>query len=99
MNYSYITKEVEKRLLINNLPQEVKEHVVAGLTENIFKRTLIAIAETLTDEEAATFSEKMELGEIEYVLSTITEKHPEFNAIIKRIIEEVLGEFLLAMKN
>lgn len=97
MNYAHITKEVEQKLAIAGLPEDIKEAVVLGLTENILKRTLILIAKIITDDEATTFTEQLEAGNVEEVLANITKKHPEFNALVSQTVEEVLDEFTSKM--
>lgn len=93
MNNAHITREIEERLAIANLPEDIKEAVVIGLTENILKRTLIVIAKILTGDEALVFTKQMESGNIEEALTNITRKHPEFNALVSQTVEEVLTEF------
>lgn len=93
MNQSSIISSIEKRLKLEDYPQEIKEAIVFGLTENIFKRTLIVIAELLNEEEAKAFSQLTDAGDIENAVEYIREKHPEFDDLVTKTTQEVLDEF------
>ncbi len=96
MNQDYIIKEVEKRILIENLPEEARNEVVIRLGEAIIERTILTLVTSLTEDEARTVIELQENGSLEELFSYISEKHPEVEGKVLTITDDVITEFLTA---
>lgn len=96
MNQDYIIKEVEKRLLIENLPEEARNEVISRLSEAIIERTILTLVTSLTEDEARTVTELQENGSTEEIFSYISEKHPEIEAKVLTLTDDVIAEFLAA---
>jgi hypothetical protein len=90
---TYITKEIEQRLSLEDLPEEIKDAVIEGLTENIFKRILLLTATLLTEEEASTFSALTDEGRIEEAFLLVLKTYPDFENLVFQTTQEVINEF------
>jgi len=96
MNQNFIIEEVEKRLLIENLPEEVRSEVITRLSEAVLERTILTLVASLTEDEARIVTELQERGAVEEIFSYISEKHPEVEAKVLTLINDVITEFLTA---
>jgi hypothetical protein len=65
MDYSILTQTLEKRLNLTDVSQEMKEEVFIHVGDTIIERTMLTIAETLSEEEARLASKQLEEGDIE----------------------------------
>lgn len=96
MNPHFIIEELEKKLLIEKLPDELRSEIIGRLSEAVIERTILTIVASLTEEEAQTVTELQEKGELEAAFSYISEKHPEIEVKVLTLIDEVIAEFLAA---
>ena len=97
MNHNTITKELEKSLSLEGFPPEAKETIVAGLLENIMKRSVMDIIEILSEEEALEFETLLNQGELRTAIDFVTEKHPEIEEILAKTSSNVIEEYKEAL--
>ena len=93
MDQSTIVKEIENLVQLDGIPQETKDAILAGLAENILKRTLLDIMESLSAKEFELFNQMMDKGSIESALLWLSDIHPELDEKMKRTAAEVIEEF------
>jgi hypothetical protein len=98
MNHQLFIQEVENALDLSSLSKEVRELVIKNLGENILQRTLLSIAQTLTEEDAKIVSAKLQDGKLDEVIQFLDEHHPLLNEKVVTISREVIDEFLQAQK-
>ncbi len=96
MDYQALTQAVEEKLNLSDVPQEEKEEIITELGEAIIERTMLAITESLTEDEAALATSQLTEGKVEDFLNMLSEKHPELNDIVVGITNEVMEEFVEA---
>jgi hypothetical protein len=94
MNHQSIIADIEKELLLEHVSQETKEFIIETLARNIMTRSVVAILETLTDDEATLFESKLNEGNIEEAITFAIEKHQNLEEILKKTEEEVIEEYL-----
>lgn len=95
-NKTVIYKELLTRLDIRTLPEETQDVIITRLGNAILERANIAIATTLTEEEASHLLTLQETADIPTIFTYIDEKHPELDDIITRTSKEVIDEFMKA---
>lgn len=98
MNYQELAQELEEKLDLKDVSQEVKEDVITHIGDSILERTMLAIAEALTEDEATLAKKHLEEGNIELFLNLLSEKHPELDGTVVQISQDVIAEFVEASK-
>ncbi len=98
MNYQELALALEEKLDLKDVSQEVKEDVIIHIGDTIIERTMLAIAETLNEEEAALMTKYLGEGNIELFLNLLSEKHPELDDTVVKISQDVIAEFVEASK-
>jgi hypothetical protein len=93
-----LTQRLEKILALDSFPEETRNHIIAGLAENILKRVGLDIIDSLSDKEATLFSQMTEKGSPESALVWLSEAHPELEDRLDKTTLEVLEEFMNTMK-
>jgi len=98
MDYSELTRTLEEKLNLTNVPQEVKENVFIHLGDSIIERTMLAIASSLSEDEAKLANTQLGTGDIGGFMDMLKENHPELDGTVLAITNEVIEEFLTASK-
>ncbi len=94
MDYSTLTKILEEKLDLTDVSQEVKENTFIHLGDSIVERTMLAIASSLSEDEAKLGSTQLKEGDIGTFLDMLNENHPELNETVIKITHEVIDEFI-----
>lgn len=98
MDYSTLTQTLEKRLNLTGVSQEMKEEVFIHVGDTIIERTMLIIAETLSEEEARLAGKQLEEGDIEAFLLMLNHNHPELEQVIVTTTNEVIEELAALYK-
>ncbi len=98
MDYQALTQTLEERLGLTDVSPEIRNDVFIHIGDSIIERTMLAIASALSEEEAKLASSQLKEGNIEGFMNMLKEKHPELDATVITITNEVIKEFLEASK-
>ena len=98
METKIISEELEDYFTTSNLSQEEREVVVVMLTENILKRAMMDLIESLDEEEELLFKHITAQNGAEEAIAWLSATHPELETRMKTITQEVVQEFLLALE-
>lgn len=98
MDYSELTKTLEEKLNLTDVSREIKENVFIHLGDSIIERTMLAIASSLSEEEAKTSSLQLQEGDVAGFMDMLKNNHPELDTTVVDITNEVIQEFLDARK-
>ncbi len=98
MDYSILIHTLEEKLNLTDVSPEIKEKVFIHLGDSIIERTMLVIAESLSEEESKLASEQLESGDVEGFMNMLKQAHPELDATVITITNEIIDEFLKASK-
>lgn len=98
MNYQELLQSLEEKLDLTGISQEVKENIIIHIGDSILERTMLAITESLSEDEAGLATTYLQEGDIEKFLLLLSEKHPELHNKVVAISQNVIEEFVEASK-
>lgn len=94
MDYQIIIGIVEEKLNLTQAAPEMKDLILMRLGEAILERTMLAVTDTLSEEEAKQASTFLSEGKVENFLDLLSEKHPGLNDTVVTITNTVIDEFV-----
>lgn len=93
MGHQALHTLLEEKLSLSKATPEVKDMIIVRLGEAIVERTMLAVVEKLSEEEAKQASTFLSEGKVENFLNLLSETHPELDDMVISITNEVIDEF------
>lgn len=96
MDYTALIQTLEEKLDLKNVSKELKEDVLIHIGDTIIERTMLVIASSLSEEEAAQAMKQLKEGDIEAFMNMLKKNHPELDETVVSMSNEVVNEFIKA---
>jgi hypothetical protein len=93
MDYSQLTQALEEKLGIIDLSQEMKEEILMHIGDTIIERSMLLIAESLSEDESKHAAALLQAGDVGRFYDFLHINHPELDALIVDVSNEVIDEF------
>lgn len=93
MDNQALTTLLEEKFNLSRATPAVRDLILVRLGDAILERTMLAVTEKLSEEEATRASKFLSEGKVENFIDLLSETHPELNDVVITITNEVIDEF------
>ena len=94
-NTGPLQQTIIDELGLGELPEERKTALLGQITESLLKRILVRVLSDLSEADRDTFAAVQETGDPEKINTFLTEKIPNYEAML----QEIIAEFKTEMKD
>lgn len=93
VNVDEINATLAKDLGLGEVPQSIRDEVIARVGENILRRITIAIVEKIAPEARQEFDSISEAGDSERMKTFLNTQIPDFDNFVKNEVNKSVLEF------
>lgn len=90
-----VQKTIIDELGLSSLPQEKQEELLVKMTEVVLKRIFVETMEKLSEADQEAYSQMIDRNATpEEVEKFLIEKIPNYDELVKKVVEDFKGEML-----